>query len=82
MVTEQKTPMATTECGHLEFLTEHGVIRFGLMLNMENGKSRMAPLMDQLKEGKDGMLRVTKMSTHILIHHCPLCGEKVAEPQP
>ena len=77
MTPETATPFATTECGHLEFLADQGILRFGLMINNKTGKSSMAPVLNQFKEGKDGMLRVTKDCSYIVIGHCPVCGQRV-----
>ncbi len=77
MTSSTATPIATTECGHLEFLRDQGVLRFGFMMNLKTGKSTMAPVLDQFKEGKDGMRRVTRKCSYIVIGNCPICGDRV-----
>lgn len=76
MTTLDVTVKTTTKCGHLEFLAEKGFIHFGTLLNLEKNTSRYAPILSQLKEGRDGMLRRTRDCTWIELRYCPLCGEK------
>ena len=66
----------TTKCGHLEALAENGFIRFGILMNLQQGTQRLGPIIDQLIEGRDGMLRRTTKSTWMELLHCPLCGEQ------
>lgn len=72
------TQKATTECGHLDALLENKLLDYGHIMNLGNmgEDGRWAPVLRQLKEGKDGRLSV-KHSNWLEVLHCPICGEKV-----
>ena len=68
-----------SECGHVEFLADNGLIYVDGLMNMTTGKTITAPILKELRDGRNG--RLTVGSKWIQMLHCPICGSKLLQEQ-
>ncbi len=93
---EAQAPEATefiySKCGHIDLLSTNGLMsdekRFtnsryidvGSLIDFETGKTRNAPVLHLLKEGKNAGLTVK--GDWVEVKFCPLCGESTIQQEP